>query len=164
MWNMAEIPLRWICANSVSGRAVMKKRAIAILGIIVILVVFAVVWWNRPTSFLKFVNADEVAVIYVRDGQTGNRFSVENKEHIVYIVESIQKNSLHKKGVSLFKMGTWFTLSFCDENGRKISEFIVNSDSVIRKDPFFYNVSTENMDIVNYLNMLETASAEAASD
>lgn len=142
----------------------MKRRIIAILGIIVILIVFAVIWWNSPSSFLKSVNADDVAVIYVRDGQTGSRFAVENREDILYIVENIQKNSFRKKGVSLFKMGTWFTLSFCDENGKTISEFIVNSDSVIRKDPFFYNAGTGNMDIVDYLNMLEKLSAEAASD
>lgn len=142
----------------------MKKRAVIILGIIVILIVFAVVWWNSPTSFLKSVNADKVAVIYVRDGHTGSRFAVENREDIIYIVENIRKNSFRKNGVSLFRMGTWFTLTFCDENGRKISEFIVNSDSDIRRDPFFFNAGAGNMDIVDYLSMLETASDEAASD
>ncbi|MDE6674415.1 MAG: DUF3861 domain-containing protein [Acetatifactor sp.] len=141
----------------------MKKRAAIILGIIIILIVFAVVWWNSPTSFLKSVNVDAVAVIYVRDGHTGSRFEVENREDIIYIVENIQKISFRKNGVSLFRMGTWFTLSFCDENGRKISEFIVNSDSDIRRDPFFYNAAAGNMDIVDYLSMLETASDEAVS-
>jgi len=126
-----------------------------ILGSIVSLIVFALLWWNSPAAFLKSVNADDIAVIYVRDGQTGSRFAVRCREDITYIVENIQKVSFYRSGISWFKMGTWFTLSFRDENDRKISEFIVNADDTLRKDPFFFKTDAGNMDITDYLSTLE---------
>ena len=51
-------------------------------------------------------------------------------------------------------MGTLFTLSFCDSNGKVVSEFTVNSDNTIRKDPFFY-VTDGNMNIIEYLQFIE---------
>ena len=88
------------------------------------------------------------------NGNSGNRFDITDKEQISYIVENVQKQSFDKEGLSLFRMGTLFTLSFCDSNGKVVSEFTINSDNTIRKDPFFY-VTDGNMNITEYLQSIE---------
>lgn len=133
----------------------MKKRYI-VLGIVVLLIVFGFVWWNSKTVFLKSVSSDNIAVITVRNGQTGNRFEINNQDDISYIVESIQCHSFHKSGISLFRMGTWLTLSFTNEHGKTVNEFIINDSDVIRDDPFFYQIDHGDMqDIIDYLTNLE---------
>ena len=135
----------------------MKKKYI-IIGIIAILLVSAFILWNVPTTFLATVDADEIAVIHVRNGNNGSIFEVENSEDIMFILENIQKQSFEKDGVSLFKMGTFYTLSFCNDDGKIISKFIVNGDDTIRKDPFFYRTDDGNLqNIINYLSNLENA-------
>lgn len=53
-------------------------------------------------------------------------------------------------------MGTWFTLSFFDNDGKVINEFVLNSPSIIRKDPFFYQVKSGNMqNMIEYLQGIE---------
>lgn len=64
---------------------------------------------------------------------TGNTFEIENREDIAYIVDNIRKPAFKKDGISLFKMGTWFTLSFYDDTGKVVDEFIVNADDIISK-------------------------------
>lgn len=133
----------------------MKKRYI-ILGIVVLLIAFAFVWWNSETVFLKSVPSDSLSVIQVRNGQTGNRFAISSQEDISYIVETIQGCSFHKSGISLFRMGTGFTLSFLDEDGNTVREFTINGNNVVRDDPFFYEMDHGDMqNITDYLTNLE---------
>ena len=133
----------------------MKKRYI-VSGIVVLLIVFGFVWWNSKTVFLKSLSSDNISVITVRNGRTGNRFEVSNEDDISYIVENIQCHSFHKSGISLFRMGTWLTLSFTNEHGKIVSEFIINGNDIIRHDPFFYQIDSGDMqDITDYLTNLE---------
>ena len=133
----------------------MKKKYI-MLGIVVVLMVSAFIWWNVPTSFLASVNANEIISIHVRNGNNGNSFEIESQEDILYIVDNIQKQSFEKDGFSLFNMGTLYTLSFYNADGKLISKFIVNSDDTIRKDPFFYRTNSSGLQtIIDYLNTLE---------
>lgn len=136
----------------------MKKRYI-ILGIVILLIVIGFVWWNSETVFLKSVPSDSISVIEVRNGRTGNRFAISDPEDISYIVETMQGCSFHKSRISLFRMGTWLTLSFMDADGRTVSEFIINGNDVIRDDPFFYAIDHGDMaDITDYLTNLEMQS------
>ncbi len=133
----------------------MKKKYI-LLGIIVLLLVAAIVWWNIPTTFLASVDANEIVSIHIRNGNNGNIFEIESQEDILYIVDSIQKQSLEKDGVSLFHMGTLYTLSFYNGDGKIISKFIVNGNDTIRKDPFFYRTNSGGLQrVIAYLGTLE---------
>lgn len=133
----------------------MKKKYI-VLGIVVLLVVSAFVWWNVPTTFLTSVDANEIASINVRNGNNGTTFEIESREDILYIVEYIQKQSFEKDGVSLFKIGTLYTLSFYNGDEKLISKFIVNGDDTIRKDPFFYRTNSDGLQtVIDYLETLE---------
>lgn len=130
-----------------------RKSYIALFTILIIIAA-ALIWYFIPTSFLKDIDASEIYSISVRDGNSGINFVIEDREDIAYIVGNIQERRFKKDGISLYRMGTAFDLSFCDEDGKILSEFIVNSYNVIRKDPFFY-VSDDNMNINAYLQELE---------
>ena len=132
------------------------KRKCIVLGIVVLLVVSALIWWSVPTTFLASVKENEITSIHVRNGNNGNAFEIERQEDILFIVDNIQKHSFEKDRVSLFNMGTLYTLSFYNSNGKLISKFIVNSDDTIRKDPFFYRTNSGGLQtIVDCLDTLE---------
>lgn len=136
----------------------MKKRVIG-LGIVVLLIVFGFVWWNSSTVFLESVHPDSISAIQVRDGHTGNRFEIRDAADISYVVEELQGHTFHKSGISLFRMGTWLTLTFTDEAGDTVQEFILNGSDVIRDDPFFYEPDQGDLqDLLDYLTNLELAS------
>lgn len=132
----------------------MKKR-IVFISVILVFLVGVIVWWNCNTTFLRSVNSEDISVINVRNGNTGNHFIIDNQSDINHIVSIIQEQSYRKSGISLGRMGTHFTLSFCDKNDNVISKFIVNSNDTIRKDPFFYKSLANNTDIIDFLTDIE---------
>ena len=135
---------------------IMKKKLAIICCFIILFFVVAFLWWNTPTTFLKSTEAGEIHSIQVRNGHNGNMYEISNPDDIQYIVNNIQSQSFEKEGVSLFRMGTWFTLTFCDKEGKIITKFILNSDDTIRKDPLFYKTDEEALqNIINYLNEME---------
>lgn len=138
----------------------MKKKCGYILVAVVVLLAAVFVWWNRETTFLSSVTAEEVSAVAVRDGHTGKAFEVTAEEEIAYMVREIKSTSFHRDGLSLFRMGTWFTLSFLDEQGDVASEFMVNGAQTIRKDPFFYQTETGTLqDLIDYLCAIEESAA-----
>ncbi len=138
----------------------MKKKCGYIFVAVVLLLAAAFVWWNRETTFLSSITAEEVSAVAVRDGHTGKIFEVTAEEEIAYIVREIKSASFHREGLSLFRMGTWFTLSFLDEQGDVAREIIVNGAQTIRKDPFFYQTETGNLqNLIDYFCATEESAA-----
>lgn len=137
----------------------MKKRSILAIGVLALLVIVTYIWYHGETVFLSSVSSEDISVITVRSGFTGHRFTISTQEDIDYIVENIQSSSFHKDGISLFRMGSGFTMSFSDKHGNVVSEFILNGPQYIRKDPFFYQ--TENGDIQNVMDYLSAIDDEA---
>lgn len=136
----------------------MKKRVIG-LGIVVLLIVFGFVWWNSSTVFLESVDPGSISAIQVRNGHTGNRFDIRSEADISYVVEQMQGLRFHKSGISLFRLGTWLTLTFTDEDGDTVCEFIINGSEVIRDDPFFYEPDQGDLqNIIDCVTALEMES------
>ncbi len=117
----------------------MKKKILIPIFVVAILIILAVVYCFMPKTFGKNVKPSEVDHINVFDGNTGIGFTITNTEDIKYIVENIQSHPMKKDGISLGRMGYSFKISYIDSNDKDvISEFILNSEDIIRKDPFFY--------------------------
>lgn len=135
----------------------MKKKTIVTVTVSIIAVfAFLLVWLKSSTIFLYSVNASEVSVIRIRDGNNGKVFEITDKESIRYIVESIQGQTFKKDGVSLGYTGTWFHLSFCNESGEVISQFYINSVDTVRKEPFFYKTQVDALqNVIDYLEQIE---------
>ncbi|MGN1095870.1 MAG: hypothetical protein ACI4QR_05735 [Eubacteriales bacterium] len=134
----------------------MKKNIFVAVAITVVLLVLVCILmlFIIPAHFLGAVDEGDIVHITVRDGGTGAIFEIDDRDDISFIVGKIKERTFRRDGISSFRMGTRFTLSFYDTNGKKISEFIVNSDNTIRKDPFFYRAD-ESMDVVDFLEDLE---------
>ena len=134
-----------------------KRTFILFASVLVIIVLFAS-WWNIPVRFLNHVSAGEVARIEVI-GAKWEEFVITEPKDIEYIVGNIQSVSLKKEKISLTYAGAGILLSFFDRNGNKIEEFKINYYNTIRKDPFFYHSTTDDL-CMDYLIELENRLGE----
>lgn len=138
----------------------MKKKILVPLVVVLLIVVSIVVIYFIPKTFGKGINPSDVDHIEVFDGSTGIGFTVSNPDEIEFIVTNIQSQSMKKDGISLGRMGYLFAIEYVDENDKSIvPRFIINSESIIRKDPFFY--SCEGGLCVDYLKAIEEANINA---
>lgn len=136
----------------------MKKRIILwiLCGVAILALTALFVWWSGKTVFLPKVQGEEIACITVRDGSNGQIMELEQSEDISYLIEAIQNLSFQEDGLSLFHMGTWFTLTFIDEMGAEVDQLIVNGAETIRKDPFFYRTESGALQpVLDYLCAIE---------
>ena len=132
----------------------MKKKISILVAILFSLIMITVIYYFTPKTFGRGVNPASVDHINVFDGNTGEGFTIDNAEDIKYIVENIQSKRMRRGGVSLGYMGYKFSVVFIDENDKAITPiFFINSDSVIRKDPFFYHCNGGLC--IDYLTKLE---------
>lgn len=116
----------------------MKKKIIIISALILIIV--GVVWYLTPKTFAMGVNLDDVDKFSVFDGQTGTGFMVDDPTYIKMIVRNLQNTPVKRSGISLGNMGYGFKIEGLDANGKTIIPVIlINSETTIRKDPFFYS-------------------------
>lgn len=68
---------------------------------------------------------------------------------------TLKSKPMKKDGISLFRMGYGFKISYVDGYGKEMcAPFIINSDNIIRQDPFFYS-SKEGLNLEDYLRELE---------
>ena len=91
-----------------------------------------------PKTFLKGVSPSEISRIGVFDGTNGKGFSLTDESEIEKIVSSIQSVRMKRGKISVGYSGFSLSLKFIDKNGKIIESFIMNGDSFIRDDPFFY--------------------------
>lgn len=140
------------------------RKKFAIVGCTTLAIVLAVVFWlTSPRIFLKGIDPLDVAEIQIFDGNTGESFSITDAESITHIVETVQCVKLKRTGLSIGRMGYRFRLAFLDKNGKRLSRFILNSATVIRQDPFFYETSGKAEDdplCYTYIEQIETDGEE----
>lgn len=104
------------------------------------LIVLTSGYYVLPKTFGENINPSDVDHISVFAGNNGKNFTVTDPEEIRYIVENIQSHPVKKDGISYGRKGYCFRITCLDSNNNPvIPVFILNSDSVIRKDPFFYS-------------------------
>ena len=124
-------------------------------GIVVLIIVGCFIVWTVPSNFLDDIKSENIVSISVRDGSTGSNFEITDQEDIRFIVEKIQSQPFKKDGISMFYLGTLYTMTFYDSNNKIIGEFILNSNDSIRKDPFFYKTTPELSGLTEYLSNLK---------
>jgi hypothetical protein len=76
----------------------MKRKCLfIIIGCILLAALLAVyIWWYMPVRFLGRVDPADVARIEVFNGTNGQRFSIEDREDITYIVGKIADVRMRK--------------------------------------------------------------------
>lgn len=118
------------------------KKIIAVVLIFAVVIVSGLVWWNSPVHFL---DGEEVEYIKVFNGHNGKCYVIEDKEEVTYIVNNIANTELRKKKISLGYLGFGFRLTFFNDTGKEIDEFIINGVHNIRRDPFFYESKVDTL-------------------
>lgn len=130
-----------------------KKRLFSAI-IVLLIVTIGFIWWYSPVSLMTNVNPEDISCIEMTGGNTGGIFWITDTNTIVSIVTNIQNTPLKKSRISIMYSGAVFDLSFKDSQGNIVYNLIVNSNSTIRKDPFFYHDSTESI-CIDLLEKLE---------
>ena len=95
------------------------KKIRLIIAIVFVLIAALTIWYFTPITFLS-------------------SFDFSDTDEIRYVVENIQSTKMKKDTLSIGYSGYSFRISFFDENGKEIENFMINSSNTIRKDPFFY--------------------------
>ena len=134
----------------------MKKKTKIIIGIITIAFVFVAVWWFSPKYFLKHVNPQDIVSIDVFNGNDGNGFTITDKEDIEFLTEHIQSIPMKKEEISI-GMGYTYRVTFLNEKGKEIDEFIINGPTAIKQGAIFYQCNGELKEVEDYLIELERA-------
>lgn len=108
-------------------------------------VVISVVWWLLPTKITN-IEPEEVAEIQIFDGNTGRVAEVSDEEAIEHVINNLNNVSIVKSKISLLYMGYAYDMTIYKTNGDVYKRFIINSESVVRKDPFFYEARSSDID------------------
>lgn len=135
-----------------------KKTFLGILCAIVVLITGGLIWWNAPCSITN-ITPSEVSKIEVFDGNTGKTITITDITDIKHIIENLNSVSLKKEEISLFYMGYSFNTTIYKANGDVYKKFIINSNNTIRKDPFFYQDSSDSIDY-SYIQKLISKNAK----
>lgn len=130
-------------AEKTVWRSLMLKRKqkilLSLIAALIVIIAVLAVWYFSPKTFLSGIEAADVKSISVFDGNTGERFDIDDPEEIKYIVENIQGIEMERDKVSVNYSGFSFQMSFCGENEKVLESFVMDSVGIIRSDPFFYS-------------------------
>jgi hypothetical protein len=126
-------------------KTVKNKKAIIGILFVAAVVVGVLIWWNLPYTITD-IDPSNVSKIEVFDGNTGKSFSITDNNDIKYIVTNLNSLSLNKEKLSLGYMGYSFKTKIFGDDGDLYKEFIINSNDMIRKDPFIYRDSSKSID------------------
>ncbi|MBP3618433.1 MAG: hypothetical protein J6J38_10395 [Lachnospiraceae bacterium] len=129
-----------------------RKRRWVVLGGVAILVLLAIAWYKWPVKLTE-VDTSEVGLIVLLDGTTGNRAEISDAETISRLMKEFCSVKMQKDGVSVYSAGYHIWVRVCKPDMEIVSDFCINGERMIRRDPFFYKVVGEDMD-VEYLERL----------
>ncbi len=116
-----------------------NKKRIILTAVIIVIIAIPAVWYFFPTTFLRGIEPSDVKSISLASGATGKKTVIDDPAEIKYIVENIQNVTMRKKSISKGKKGWHLSLEFYGSDGTKLDRFIIENDSIIRKDPFYYH-------------------------
>ena len=121
----------------------MKKRTFVFVMSAAVLILLGVVWYNAPIDIMN-LDSGEVLEIVIFNGNTGNATHIDNPQQIERIVENLNSVKVKRDKPSLGYMGYSYKITIYLKDGNEAGDwnnFIINSESYIRKDPFFYAVT-----------------------
>lgn len=129
----------------------MKKKYFEIGISVVIIALVVALYIFFPKEFLSEIDSQQVEYIQIFDGNSGQSYEIRDVEQVKLIVKDFKSKKARKDGISVWKMGYKYKISFMDKQNVILEEFILNQDGRIRKDPFFYK-ATEGSFCYEYLN------------
>ena len=135
------------------------KRKIIIFIIILLFAVCGGIWWFLPVHFLSKIVPEEVEIIRIFNGNTGNEFEIINPNDISNVVNAINQISF-KKDCFASEAPYWYFLTFINENGEEVESLSIQNPGFLQKDitqnwAAFYCCNGELGVVGDYLESLE---------
>lgn len=130
----------------------MKKRVIRISCILIIML-FSVMYILGEKQFSLELN--EVSMIEIFNGQTGNNIIIQDEEEIKKIVNNLNEVSMKCQEISFLKSGYALRFSIYNSGGKKIESFVINSKNSIRRTFFSYQVIKGELNYKYFYNLVE---------
>ncbi len=93
-------------------------------------------------------SSQDVALMRIQNGSTGEVLEITDEAVIQAVTTPWQDVSLSREKVSIGYMGYSFRITLYDAQGKPLkglNNFYVNADTVLRKDPFFYTVTSGSL-------------------
>lgn len=126
-----------------------NKIGIILLSLLAICVVLFVIWYNTPTK-LADIDKDDVTSVYIFDGTQGKGLEIfSDDDDFARIIDNLNSVSLKPTKPSLGYMGYRLRVEIFTgsrDDSRPAKTFIINSETVVRMDPFFYEVIDGKLD------------------
>lgn len=119
-----------------------KYKWIWVLGSVVLL---GLVFFNSPKKLLK-IDIKDVVKITIFNGNTGDKIDIVNRATINDIISNLNSVTIQRKSWALGHMGYRYKIELLGKKS-KLKTFIVNSDTVVRKDLYYYDVVKGDIDI-----------------
>ncbi|MGY3725229.1 hypothetical protein SAMN05421767_1262 [Granulicatella balaenopterae] len=135
-----------------------RKHTRLRIGLVVIIIGLIGIFWYRSPRTIIENDSSTIAEVHIKNGQTGESLSIKDPQQIDYLINNMNKGQLKRDGLSLGQMGYRYHITlFAKESDDIIGwdSFMINSSEVIRKDPFFYQVEYQLIDL-NYIENLFT--------
>lgn len=132
-----------------AGRMKMMKRKnrtapVAAAVVILLLIAAAALIFLLPARFNR-LEPGRVESVELFSGQTGKGVTVTDAETVDGICEALSGAKLRANGISLGRMGYAIRVTVHESGGGERS-FIVNSADTVRRDPFFYEPVSGEID------------------
>lgn len=131
----------------------MRKKNIFLIIIITIIAIVMLYLITYIPHKIITINSTEVSRIEIFDGGKGNGLTITDKKEIEHIITNLNNATFYKGKSCVDYNGVRFCITVYKNNGKKYKEFVINSNSTIRYNDFFYIDKSSSIDY-DYLNEL----------
>lgn len=124
------------------NRKIKKSKWIWVLGCLFLI---GFVFFYKPKEFYK-IDVEDVVKISIFNGHTGDKIEISDRTTINHIISNLNSVTIQRKSWALGHMGYRYRFEiFGDET--RLETYIVNSETIMRKDPYYYDVVDGEIDI-----------------
>ena len=134
-----------------------ERKTICKFFIIVAMGVGVIFYWFTPVQFMQAVNADNIAYLTIASGVNGEEHIIEDIDNIGFVIDNIKSKSMRRTKLSSTYIGVGVKISFWDKQGSVIDTFFINDRTTIRKDPFFYKVTSGTLCYDYLIGLIENS-------
>lgn len=134
-----------------------ERKTICKFFIIVAMGVGVIFYWFTPVQFMQAVNADNIAYLTIASGVNGEEHIIEDIYNIGFVIDNIKSKSMRRTKLSSTYIGVGVKISFWDKQGSVIDTFFINDSTTIRKDPFFYKVTSGTLCYDYLIGLIENS-------
>lgn len=123
----------------------MKKVLLIIVSVLIVLTLSCVIFYNVPTKL--YSSNKEVYRINIMDNCCGLKIDITDEEVINGFINDFKQIKVKKDGISILHAGTLFTFRMYDKDDKFIDSIVINSESKVRDNIFYYELINKELEI-----------------